>query len=89
MHAVLSALGDQLDSILDVTIVYPGLISPTLGDMAFGKVPCIQVQVDRLQIGVNGVPTLEVIRGRKGQLAIREWMNERWILKDSLLSEIQ
>ena len=89
VHAVLSALGDQLDSILDVTIVYPGLISPTLGDMAFGKVPCIQVQVDRLQIGVNGVPTLEVIRGRKGQLAIREWMNERWILKDSLLSEIQ
>ena len=89
VHAVLMALGDQLEAILDVTIIYPDLETPTFRDLAFGRIRRIQVQVDQLKIGLNGVPTLEEIQGQKGPQIIREWLNKRWIRKDMILRQVQ
>ncbi len=85
--AVLQALGDQLDAILDMTIIYPGIQSPGLKDLTYGRIPRIRVEIDQLSLGENGVPTMEQIRSREGGLHIRKWLNERWIRKENLIRQ--
>ena len=85
--AVLQALGDQLDAILDVTIIYPGMQSPELRDLTYGRIHRIRVEVDQLSLGEDGVPTMEQIRSREGGVHIRKWLNERWIRKENLIRQ--
>jgi 1-acyl-sn-glycerol-3-phosphate acyltransferase len=87
IHAVLQALGDQLEAILDVTIIYPGFQSPGLSDLVFGRLRRIRVDVDQLCIGEDGVPTLEQIRSREAGVHIRKWLNERWQRKEQLIKQ--
>lgn len=89
VHAVLEGLHEGLSAILNVTIVYPGHESPSFSDLAFGRIPCITVRVEKLEPGKNGVPSLEVIQSDKGQQATREWLKELWRRKDMLVNEIQ
>lgn len=89
MGQVLYALGDQLDSLIDVTIVYPGdLPAPSFWDLLSGRVPAIVAHARRREIPQH-------LRGRdfladlqfRGDL--ERWMTELWEEKDSLISQLQ
>ena len=89
IHTVLSSLGDELTSILNITIVYPGHSSPNFSDLLFGRVSKIVVRIESLKLGQGVAPTLETIRSKGGSLAVRNYLNELWKDKDKFISKIQ
>ena len=88
IHTVLSILGDEITSILNVTLVYPGQSSPNFSDLLFGRVHKIVVRIESLKLGEGVVPTLETIRGKGGSLAVRNCLKELWNAKDNFISII-
>ena len=92
MGQVLYALGDRLDALVDVTIVYPAddpaQLSPTLWDLLTGRIRRV-VAVARWR----DIPT--TLRGRdfRADLQFRDeleaWMTAMWEEKDALLDELQ
>ncbi|MFZ7126235.1 MAG: acyltransferase [Desulfobacterales bacterium] len=79
---VLATLGDRIDTILDVTIVYPGG-APRFWDLLCGRIDEVRVCVQPLEVpevartDENGNP-----RDRKG---FQEWLNDMWKEKDRLI----
>ena len=88
---VLYALGDQLDSLIDVTIVYPKADgragSPTFWQLLSGSVPRIVARVRRLEI-----PDTLLGRDFRSDPVFRRdleaWMTELWREKDALISSL-
>ena len=88
IHSVLSSLGDELTSILNVTLVYPGHASPSLFDFLLGKISRIIIRIEALKLGERGVPSLETIQSKAGSLAVRNFLNKTWEVKDKIISKI-
>jgi 1-acyl-sn-glycerol-3-phosphate acyltransferase len=84
---VLNALGDALQSVLDVTIVYPDGHS-TLKDLFADRIREVRVHVRELPI------PREIAAGfYESDPAIREkaqgWVNELWLQKDARIAEMR
>ena len=84
---VLEAMGDMLQSIVDVTIVYPNG-RPTLIDLLADRVPEIRVHVQQLPIpsefaGRDYENDAE-FRGR-----FQAWISEQWSEKDALIARMR
>ena len=85
---VLAAMGEQLDAILDVTVVYPGYGIPGFWDMLCGRVP--KVIVDNRTRPMD--PALwqgdyendPVFREK-----IQGWVNQLWIEKDARIAALR
>ncbi len=79
---VLSAMGDQLDSILNVTIIYPG------GDTSFWSFLCGRIR--EIRVTVERIPvTADILGDYTGDAAyqarFQTWLNGLWAEKDRLL----
>ncbi|MBN2160689.1 MAG: acyltransferase [Spirochaetes bacterium] len=79
---VLSTMGEQLSSILNVTIIYPG------GDTSFwsflcGRIKEIRVLVEKIPV----TPDLlgDYVEDKKFQAEFQLWLNDLWQEKDALL----
>jgi 1-acyl-sn-glycerol-3-phosphate acyltransferase len=89
---VLYALADELDGLVDVTIVYSRTgdadSAPTLWQLVSGQVPKITVRAD-----LHPVPAR--LRGRnfrtdrEFRLELESWIDESWRQKDALISKIK
>jgi 1-acyl-sn-glycerol-3-phosphate acyltransferase len=81
----LDAMGDALQAILDVTVVYPDG-RPGIGDLIAGRVRDIRVQVRELPI------TSELRGDYEADAAFRErfqrWMNALWQTKDDEITRL-
>ena len=79
---VLSAMGEQLSYILDITIKYP-LRAPNFWDFLCGRVKRIDVHVKKIPI----TPDLlgDYVMDEDYRIRFQEWLNERWREKDMLL----
>ena len=76
---VLSAMGDQMQAILDVTIVYP-LGAGSFWAFLCGKIPKITVHV-------REIPITDELKGdyfedREYRVRFQKWVNELWASKD-------
>ncbi|MDE1927991.1 MAG: acyltransferase, partial [Burkholderiales bacterium] len=72
----LATMGDRFDSMLDVTIVYPGG-TPTFGDLLCGRVGTVHVRVDRVPIPadlVGGDPIMDRAYRRR----LTAWVDAQW-----------
>lgn len=82
---VLETMGDILQSVIDVTIVYPQG-APTLIDLLAGRVDEIRVQVRELPI-----PAELTGRDYEADAVFRErfqtWINALWTQKDALIAQ--
>lgn len=82
----LDAMGDALDTLIDVTIAYPGG-RPTLADLFANRVEEIAVHVRRL-------PIPDRLRGGdyrndpEFRRAIQDWLNQLWREKDDTLQRL-
>lgn len=88
---VLYALGDRLQSLVDVTVVYPSKIegrAPSFWDLLTGKVPEIIVRARELEI-----PKHLLGRNFRNDRGIRrdleEWINGVWQEKDALIARLE
>src|SRR5690554_1983370 len=81
---VLDAMGDSIDTLVDVTIAYPAG-APTFWDFLCGRVPEIQ-----LDISTRSIP--EHLKGRdyssdaEHRRNMKDWLGELWRAKDERLS---
>lgn len=82
---VLSAMGDQLSFILDVTISYPGGI-PDFWDLMCGR-------IKRIDIKVKKIPVSEGLLGdyasdKAYRVRFQRWLNDLWQEKDLFLEHV-
>jgi len=83
---VLSAMGEQMTSILDVTIVYPQ------GVVSFWGMLCGRLQ--EVIVRVREIPVTEKLQGdyfndSAYRTWFQEWLNQLWLEKDARIAAIQ
>ncbi|MNC60473.1 putative acyltransferase YihG [compost metagenome] len=85
---MLAALGEQLDALLDVTIVYPGDKAPGFWDLLSGAVPkvIIDIQVHELDPALwdgdyENDPLL--------RQTVQDWVNQLWRDKDQRIEALR
>jgi len=88
---VLYALNDQLDGLVDVTIVYPGKSEgappPTFWELVSGQIPKIVVRARKRDIPPELLGR-EFRRDREFRGELQTWMDMQWQEKDALIQSI-
>lgn len=89
---VLFALGDQLDALIDVTIVYPrdgiSATAPTFWQLVSGQLPEIIVRAEQREIPAHLLGR-NFRKDREFRRELESWSNDLWLAKDQLISSIQ
>ncbi|NIE77087.1 acyltransferase [Pantoea sp. Ap-967] len=85
---VLAALGEQLDALLDVTIVYPGNQAPGFWDLLNGSISrvIIDIQVRELD------PVLwdgDYENDPAFRQTVQAWVNQLWLAKDQRIEQLR
>lgn len=85
---VLAALGEQLDALLDVTIVYPGDKAPGFWDLLNGSIPrvIVDIQVRELE------PALwsgDYESDPEFRQRVQGWVNQLWHEKDERIERLR
>ncbi|WP_235200336.1 acyltransferase [Pseudomonas monteilii] len=85
---VLAALGEQLDALLDVTIVYPGNKAPGFWDLLNGSISrvIIDIQVRELD------PALwdgDYENDPAFRQTVQAWVNQLWLEKDQRIEQLR
>lgn len=85
---VLAALGEQLDALLDVTIVYPGNRAPGFWELLNGSISrvIIDIQVRDLD------PVLwagDYENDPAFRQTVQAWVNQLWVAKDQRIEELR
>ncbi|PPS63142.1 acyltransferase [Pseudomonas sp. BRM28] len=85
---VLAALGEQLDALLDVTLVYPGDTAPGFWDLVSGAVPrvIVDIQVRALD------PALwrgDYESDPQFRRSVQDWVNQLWHDKDARIEQLR
>ncbi|WP_372029260.1 acyltransferase [Pseudomonas kurunegalensis] len=85
---VLAALGEQLDALLDVTIVYPGNRAPGFWDLLNGSISrvIIDIQVRELD------PALwagDYENDPEFRQTVQAWVNQLWVEKDQRIEQLR
>jgi 1-acyl-sn-glycerol-3-phosphate acyltransferase len=76
---VLMIMGDRIETVVDVTIVYPGG-APTFWQMLCGRVEAVKVQVQSIPVpSPAGASSKGTGAAKNG---FNRWMNDRWAEKD-------
>jgi 1-acyl-sn-glycerol-3-phosphate acyltransferase len=92
MGQVLYALGDQLDALIDVTIVYPqagdAARAPTFWDLLTGRIPAIVAHAERRTIP-DGLLGRDFRSDSQFRRELEDWMNGMWREKDALIDRLQ
>jgi hypothetical protein len=83
---VLSAMGEALHAILDVSIAYPAG-APSMRDLLTGKVPEIRVLVRQRPIPAE-FTTGDYQGDREFRVRFQHWMNALWQDKDADLATL-
>jgi 1-acyl-sn-glycerol-3-phosphate acyltransferase len=85
---VLAALGEQLDALLDVTIVYPGNKPPGFWDLLSGAVPkvIIDIQVRELD---PALWTGDYENDPVFRQTVQDWINQLWHDKDARIEALR
>ena len=91
MAYVLSAMGDQLHKLLNVTIHYPDG-NPSFWDFICGKVKNIQVRVDVIPISDllnNQIFGMDYFENPEQKERFQAWLNQLWLQKDKTIEQLQ
>ncbi|EKT4530931.1 acyltransferase [Pseudomonas sp. CJQ_7] len=85
---VLAALGEQLDALLDVTIVYPGNKAPGFWELLNGSISrvIIDIQVRELD------PALwagDYENDPEFRQMVQAWVNQLWVAKDQRIEQLR
>lgn len=84
---VLDAMGEQLQSIVNVTLHYPGG-APGFWDLLCGRVKHIVVELEEVQIPAEFLGR-NYDQDETYRLAFQQWINQLWQDKDDLLDRLQ
>lgn len=83
---VIEAMGTTLQSVLDVTIVYPGGI-PTMIDLIVGRIPEVRVEVIERTIP-EALTSGDYQQDRAHRARFQQWVNGLWEDKDATVARL-
>lgn len=85
---VLAALGEQLDALLDVTIVYPGKQAPGFWALLDGSISrvIIDIRVRELDPALSAGDYENDPAFRQ---TVQAWVNQLWVEKDQRIDELR
>lgn len=85
---VLAALGEQLDALLDVTIVYPGNKAPGFWDLLNGSIRRVIIDIRVRELD----PMLwagDYENDAEFRQAVQAWVNQLWVEKDLRIEQLR
>ena len=85
---VLAAMGEQLDAVLDVTVVYPQPTIPGFWDLLSGNVPKVIIDIQTRELD----PALwqgDYQNDPQFRETIQNWVNQLWIEKDQRIDALR
>jgi 1-acyl-sn-glycerol-3-phosphate acyltransferase len=85
---VLAAMGEQLDAVLDVTVVYPGACIPGFWDLISGQVPRVIIDIRTLELA----PALwqgDYENDPVFRTYVQDWVNGLWAAKDQRIEALR
>ena len=85
---VLAAMGEQLDAVLDVTVVYPQANIPGFWELISGQVPKVIVDIQTRELD----PALwqgDYENDPVFREYVQSWVNQLWIKKDQRISTLR
>ena len=85
---IISAMGQQLQQLIDVTIVYP---SPnvTLWDFLCRRIHTISLNVRQLEVPEIFTCSEDALQDSYTQDSFRAWINDQWATKDELITVLK
>jgi len=85
---VVSTLGNRIQQLIDVTIVYPAQ-PHSLWDFLCRRMDSVYVNVRALTIPETFTKTSDWLKDPEKQAHFREWLNEQWQSKDALIAGVK
>lgn len=85
---VISAMGKQLQPLIDVTIVYSGQ-NHSLWDFLCRRLNLVHVHIRTLKIPELFTHTPTALEDSYTQNTFRTWLNDQWATKDALIAEVK
>ncbi|WP_213878548.1 acyltransferase [Pseudomonas sp. dw_358] len=85
---VLAAMGEQLDRLLDVTVVYPGAGIPGFWDLCCGKVPKVIIDIQARDID-PGLWQGDYENDPVFRQHVQGWVNQMWRDKDERIAALK
>ena len=85
---VISALGKQLQPILDVTIVYP-TENHSLWDFLCRRIDRININIRSLVVPDVFTQSSTALEDDYTQNTFRAWLNDQWAVKDAIITEMK
>ncbi|BBR56260.1 MULTISPECIES: acyltransferase [Pseudomonas] len=85
---VLAALGEQLDALLDVTIVYPGYRAPGFWDLLSGNISRVIIDIRVRELD----PALcagDYENDPAFRQTVQAWVNQLWVEKDQRIEQLR
>ncbi len=84
---VLGSMGEQLHTMLDISIIYPdGKHGPW--DLICGRIPRVIVQIDKIEIPKEFLGK-DYANDPEFKEAFQTWINDLWLRKDAKLSQLK
>ncbi|KGP64128.1 acyltransferase [Legionella norrlandica] len=84
---IINSMGQQIKSLIDVTIVY-GEKNHSLWDFLCKRVKKVKIIIRQLPIPQQFTST-NFTHDLQAQNAFKEWLNEQWSVKDNLIASLQ
>jgi 1-acyl-sn-glycerol-3-phosphate acyltransferase len=84
---ILSSMGAQLSSVLDVTIVYPQA-QHSLWDFLCKRIDSVKVNVREIPIPVEFTSN-KLLEDEQTKADFKEWLNQQWTSKDNLIASLK
>ncbi|MFA6302417.1 MAG: acyltransferase [Legionella sp.] len=84
---ILSSMGEQLSSVLDVTIVYPQA-QHSLWDFLCKRIKSIKVHIRQIPIP-SEFTSKQLLEDTKTQADFKDWLNQQWANKDNLITSLK
>ncbi|WP_111657118.1 acyltransferase [Isoalcanivorax indicus] len=85
---VLGALGEQIDALLDVTVVYPDGPPPGFADLLMGRVPRVIVDI-RVTPLEDWLWQGDYENDRQFRARIQRWVSDLWHAKDARIDALK
>ena len=83
LSVALATMGEQFESLLDLTLVYPGG-TPGFWDLLCGRVPAVVLRVQRREIPAN-LLGMETAGERARLVRQARWLEQLWVEKDAFI----
>ncbi|MFI4919444.1 MAG: acyltransferase [Legionellales bacterium] len=84
---IISAMGQQISSVLDVTIIYPEQ-QHSLWDFLCGRIKTIKIDIKNLSVPAQ-FTSMQSVDDKQTQADFKEWLNEQWSQKDQLIASLK